>query len=69
MILGDLIVKTCIGWQLSNSMKNKKRSVLLLSRAFSKQMMTYAKQMIKKKTNFTILHTGINDVRSNTDLE
>ena len=50
-------------------MKNKKRSVLLLSRAFSKQMMTYAKQMIEKKTNFTILHTGINDVRSNTDLE
>ena len=57
------------GLQLSKSMKNEKGSVLLLSGAFSKQMMTYAKQMLEEKPGFTILHTGINDVGLNTDLQ
>ena len=56
-------------WQLSKSMKNEKASVVLLSGAFSKQMMNYAKPMIEEKPDFTILHTGINDLRSNTDPE
>ena len=69
MILGDAIVKHVNGWQLSESLKNDKASVLSFSGASSKQMMTYVKPTIEEKPDFIILHTGTNDLRSNADPE
>ena len=69
VILGDAIVKHVNGWQLSDSLKNDKTSVLSFSGASSKQMMTYVKPTIEEKPDFIILHTGTNDLISNPDPE
>ena len=44
-------------------------SVLSLSGASSKQMMTCIKSTVKDKPDFIILHTGTNDLKSNADPE
>ena len=54
---------------MSKSLKNEKASVLSLSGASSKQMMTYVKPTIEEKPDFIILHTETNNLRSNADPE
>ena len=52
---------------MAKSLKNDNASVLSSSGTSSKQMMTSVKATIEEKSDFMILHTGTNDLRSNAD--